>query len=101
MFASIAPLSLEVDIVSDDRLMMLKWHHLKVELDNREKQWPENTSYEFDYDKQTVTWLFGERANAPERLIWHLTDEDLSEPKPVDVANRIIDRANELVEGVE
>ena len=82
----------------DERLKMLKWHHLKVELDDLEKQWPEGSSYEFDYDKQTVAWSFGEQTNAPGRLVWHLTDEDLSTPKPTDVAERIIREAKKLAE---
>jgi len=59
--------------VPDERLQMLKWHHLKVELDDREKEWPKDSKYEFDYDKQTVTWLFGEQSQVSERLVWHLT----------------------------
>ena len=80
----------------DERLKMLKWHHLKAELDDREQQWPEDSSYEFDYDKQTVTWLFGEQSDAPGCLVWHLTEKDLSTPKPIDVAERIIREANKL-----
>lgn len=83
----------------DERLKMLKWHHLKVELDDREKQWPEESSYEFNHDKQTVTWSFGEQTNAPGRFIWHLTEKDLSSPKPTDVAERIIRHANKLAKG--
>ena len=83
----------------DERLEMLRWHHLKVELDDRENQWPEGSSYEFDYDKQTVTWFFAEQSNAPGSLVWHLTETDLSTPKPTDVAERIIKHANKLAEG--
>jgi len=85
--------------MSDERLETLKWHHLKVELDDREKQWPEGSSFEFDHDKKTVTWSFGEKTKSPGRLIWHLTDKDLSTPKPTDVAERIIQQANRLAKG--
>ncbi len=80
----------------DDRLTMLKWPHLKVELEDREKQWPEDSRYEFDQDKQTVTWLFGGQGQAPDRLVWHLTQKELSSPKPSDVAERIIKLANKV-----
>jgi len=86
----------EVIAVSDDRLKMLKWHHLKVELDNREQQWPEGSSYEFDHDRQTVNWLMGERRKAPFRLVWHLTDEELSLPDPSGIADRMIQKAIEV-----
>ena len=89
----------EVDIVPDDRLMMLRWHHLKVELDMREKEWPEDSRYEFDHDKQTVTWLFGGQSLAPDRLVWHLTGEALSSHKPFDVADRIVKQANKVAKG--
>ena len=84
--------------VSDDRLKMLKWQHLKVELDDREKQWPEHSSYEFDHDKQTVTWLFGGESQTPEFFVWHLTDEEIASPKPAEVANRIIRQVNKVAE---
>jgi len=64
-------------VVDDEKLKMLKWHHLKVELDNREKQWPEDSEYEFDREKQTVTWFFGRQGQAPHRLVCHVTREDL------------------------
>lgn len=80
----------------DDRLMMLKWPHLEEELENRRKLWPDGSRYEFDPDKQTITWLFGGEEQAPERLVWHLTQEELSSPKPSDVAERIIKLANKV-----
>ena len=83
----------------DERLKMLRWHHLKVELDNREKQWPSGSSYEFDEVKQTVTWFFEEKGELPERVVWHLREEDLSLPKPTEVADRIIALANEIQSG--
>ncbi len=76
--------------MGDERLEMLKWHHLKVELDNQEKQWPEDSEYEFDHEKQTVTWFFGGQSQTPDRLVCHLTREDLWSLKPNDVANRIM-----------
>ena len=81
-------------MVADERLKMLRWHHLQVELDDREKQWPKGSSYEFDYDNQTVVWSFGGKQLAPGRFVWHLTDDDLSEPKPSQLAEVIIKRAN-------
>ena len=80
----------------DERLKMLKWHHSKVELDDREPQWPADSKYEFDHDKETVTWIFEGQSQAPGRLVWHLTQEELSSPKPSDVAERIIKQANKL-----
>ncbi len=80
----------------DDRLEMLKWPHLKVELEDRQKQWPADSKYEFDSDKLTVTWLFEGESPAPNRLVWHLTREEISSPKPADVAERIIKQANKV-----
>ena len=42
-FALPVQLQQEVDVVDDERLKMLRWHHLKAELDNRDKQWPEDS----------------------------------------------------------
>jgi len=88
-----------VKIVRDERLAMLKWHHLKVELDNQEKEWPEGSHYEFAYEEQTVIWFFGQQEPAPERLVLHLTHEDLWSAKPSDVADRIIRQANKVANG--
>jgi hypothetical protein len=78
---------------------MLKWHHLKVEFDNRERQWPEGSEYEFDHEKQTVTWFLRSQSQAPDRLVCHLTREELWSPKPFDVADRIIKWANKMAKG--
>ena len=80
----------------DDRLEMLKWPHLKVELEDRQKQWPAGSRYEFDPDKLTVTWLFEEDGQAPDRLVWHLRREEISSPKPAKVADLIIKQANKV-----
>ena len=80
----------------DDRLEMLKWPHLKVELEDRQKQWPAGARYEFDPDKLTVTWLFEGDGQAPDRLVWHLRREEISSPKPAEVADLIIKQANKV-----
>ena len=85
--------------MDDDRLKMLKWHHLKVALDNREQQWPEGSEYEFDHEKQKVTWSFRGQSKAPDRLVWLLRREELWSPKPADVADRIIRCANKVAKG--
>ena len=85
--------------MDDEKLRMLRWHHLKAELDDRENDWPEDSTYEFDHDKQTVTWLFGRQSHAPYRLVWHLTSDELSAPKPTDVAGLIIKWANKVAKG--
>lgn len=82
-----------------DRLKMLKWQHLTVELDKQQKHWPEGSVYEVDHDKQTVTWLFGRESQSPEFLVWHVTDKELASPKPIDVASRIVRQANKIREG--
>ena len=82
--------------MDDEKLRMLKWHHLKVALDDRENDWPEDSKYEFDQKKQTVTWLFGRQSQAPHRLVWHLTSDELSTPKPTDVTGLIIKWANKV-----
>lgn len=91
----------EVLTVPEERLEMLKWHHLKAELDDREKEWPKGSKYELDYEKQTVTWFFGEQSDAPDRLVWHLTQEEIASPKPLGVANRIIREVNRLADGID
>lgn len=85
--------------MSDERLKMLKWQHLKVELDNREKDWPDGSKYEFDHDRQTVIWSFGKQLDATTRLVWHLTDKDLSIPKPSAIASQIIEQALKIAKG--
>ena len=87
--------------MSDDRLKMLKWQHLKAELDKQEKSWPKGSSYEFDHDKQTVEWHFESEGEAPEFFVWHLTNEELASPKPSEVVSRIIRQVNNVAKGEE
>ena len=87
--------------MSDDRLKMLKWPHLKAELDKRESEWPKDSAYEFDHDKQAVRWIFHGEIEAPAYLLWHLTNEELASPKPAVVASRIIRQANKVAKGEE
>ena len=98
-FAGAILLQQEVEGVPDDRLKMLKWPHLKAELDKRESDWPKGSSYEFDHEKQSVTWQFGSESGAPEFLVWHLTNVELASPKPSDVASRIVRQVNKVAMG--
>ena len=59
----------EVDAVDDERLKMLRWQHLKVELDDRANEWPKNSRYEFDQNQQVVTWHFARQNQEPGRLV--------------------------------